>query len=198
MALGEPVAPEGEELVFFVPEPLPRGITVLHIGDSFAAALGRPLNRELTARGIRGVLEFETSTYIATWAIAKPIRRYLRRHRPDLVLITLGANELGAAHLERRAPLVRKLVRSLGDRPCVWIAPALWEGTRPDLLRVIEENCAPCAYLETNDLGVDIERTSDGIHPTREGGIRWAAAVIEWLERNPPIRADRRWVRLEP
>src|SRR5690606_1286511 len=144
------------------------------IGDSFAAALGRPLQRELARYGIRGALEFETSTYIGTWASAKPIRRYIRRHRPDLVLITLGANALGAARLERRAPLVRKLVRKLGDRPCVWIAPALWEGASPNLLRVIQDNCAPCVYLETNALGIAIERTADRIHPTREGGIRWA------------------------
>src|SRR5690606_33253455 len=118
---------------------------VLHIGDSFAGALGRPLNRELARRGVRGFLEYQTGTYIATWASIKPVKRYIARHRPDLVLITLGANELDVAHPERRAPLVRKLVRALGGLPCVWIAPPLWRGAKSKTLRVIRDNCAPCA-----------------------------------------------------
>jgi lysophospholipase L1-like esterase len=191
-------AASADDLVFLVPEALPEGMQVLHIGDSFAAVLGRPLNRELARRGVRGFLEYQTGTYIATWASAKPIKRYIQRYKPDLVLITLGANELDVARPERRARLVRKLVRSLGQRPCVWIAPPLWNGAKSEVLRVIEDNCAPCSYLDSTALVPDLERRNDAIHPSPEGGARWAGAVIAWLEEHPQVPTERRWVQLEP
>lgn len=187
-----------EDLVFMVPEALPEGMKVLHIGDSFAAVLGRPLNRELARRGVRGFLEYQAGTYIATWASFKPVRRYIARYKPDLVLITLGANELDVARPGDRARLVRKLVRSLGERPCVWIAPPLWRGAKSRVLRVIEDNCAPCAYLDSTALVPDLERRNDAIHPSPAGGARWASAVIAWLEEHPPVPAEARWVQLGP
>jgi len=168
------------------------------MGDSFAAVLGRPLNRELARRGVSGFLEYQTGTYIATWASSKPVRRYIARYAPDLVLITLGANELDVARPGDRARLVRKLVRSLGERPCVWIAPPLWRGAKSKVLRVIEDNCAPCAYLDSTELVPDLERRKDAIHPSPAGGARWASAVISWLEEHPPIATERRWVQLGP
>jgi lysophospholipase L1-like esterase len=197
-----PLDPDGpaasaDDLVFLVPEALPEGMKVLHIGDSFAAVLGRPLNRELARRGVRGFLEYQSGTYIATWASAKPVKRYIRRYDPDLVLITLGANELDVAHPERRARLVRKLVRALGQRPCVWIAPPLWRGAKGEVLRVIDDNCAPCTYLDSTQLVPDLERRKDAIHPSPAGGARWASAVIEWLEEHPRVATERRWVQLE-
>jgi hypothetical protein len=186
-----------DDLVFLVPEALPEGMKVLHIGDSFAAVLGRPLNRELARRGVRGFLEYQTGTYIATWASAKPVKRYIRRYKPDLVLITLGANELDVAHPEQRARLVRKLVRALGQRPCVWIAPPLWRGAKGEVLRVIEDNCAPCTYLDSTALVPELERRKDAIHPSPAGGARWASAVIGWLEAHPQIATEQRWVQLE-
>jgi lysophospholipase L1-like esterase len=196
----EPDGPSviADDLVFMVPEALPEGMKVLHIGDSFAGVLGRPLNRELARRGVRGFLEYQTGTYIATWASSKPVRRYVTRYEPDLVLITLGANELDVARPAARARLVRKLVRSLGERPCVWIAPPLWRGAKSRVLRVIEDNCAPCAYLDSTALVPDLERRKDAIHPSPEGGARWASAVIAWLEEHPPVATERRWVQLGP
>src|SRR5690349_18671856 len=53
------------------PVDLPKGTTILHIGDSFAGALGIDLDRELKAEGVRGILRYETATYIPTWAFGK-------------------------------------------------------------------------------------------------------------------------------
>lgn len=192
------VAAQVEDLVFLIPSALPEGATVLHIGDSFAGALGRQLNRELARRGVKGVLEFETGTYIATWASRRRLAAPLARYRPDLVLITLGANELDIARPESRAKVVRELVAILGGRPCVWIAPPLWEGAKADVLQVIEANCAPCAYLDSTRLVPNLERLPDKVHPSTSGRARWARAVITWLDEHPLGDAEPRWVSLEP
>lgn len=191
-------AAQAEDLVFLVPSALPEGATVLHIGDSFAGALGRQLNRELARRGVRGVLEFKTGTYIATWASKRRLAAPLARYRPDLVLVTLGANELDIARPKSRAKVVRKLVAALGGRPCVWIAPPLWEGAKADVLHVIEENCAPCVYLDSTRLVPDLERLPDRVHPSNAGRSRWAKAVIHWLDEHPIGDVEPRWVSLEP
>ena len=173
--------------------PLPGGTTVLHIGDSFAGALGIDLNRLLKAAGVRGVLRYETSTYIPTWAHGKELDRYLWQTRPDLVLVTLGANELEHPDPPQRIPTIQKLVRRLGDRPCVWVGAPLWEGARPDLLEVIRAACAPCLYLDSSALVPGLGRARDGIHPSMKARERWAEAVVDWLARHRVPDAERPW-----
>jgi lysophospholipase L1-like esterase len=160
---------------------LPRGTTVLHIGDSFAGALGIELNREFKEVGVRGILKYETATYIPTWAWGKDLEKYLSKYHPDLVMITLGANELEIADPAQRAPTIRHLVERLAGRPCVWVAPPLWRGARPALLDVIRESCAPCAYLDSSAVVPDLPRARDGIHPAMAARKAWAKAVVEWL-----------------
>jgi lysophospholipase L1-like esterase len=165
---------------------------VLHIGDSFAGALGLPLGRLLEERGVRSVLEFETASYIPTWAHQKDVRSLVRKYAPDLVLISLGANELEIMDPEQRAPTIQKLVAELEGRPCVWIAPPLWE-PRTGLLEVIRERAAPCRYLDTSAFVLDMERARDGVHPTMQAREDWARIVLDWLARERAAVPGRPW-----
>jgi lysophospholipase L1-like esterase len=179
-----PTAPEAE---------LPAGTTVLHIGDSFAGALGIDLNRELKQSGVRGVLKYETATYIPTWASSKDLPGYLERFRPDLVLITLGANDLEIPDPTVRIPTIHRLVSRLGGRSCVWVAPPLWKGARTALLEVIRESCAPCLYMDSSVVVPDLHRMRDHIHPTMEARKMWAKAVIGWLREHRNAHGERPW-----
>jgi lysophospholipase L1-like esterase len=172
---------------------LPAGTTVLHIGDSFAGALGIDLNRELKEAGVRGILKYQTATYIPTWASSKDLDGYLGRYHPDLVLITLGANELEIPDPAQRAPTIRRLVARLGSTPCVWVAPPLWPGARPALLDTIRASCAPCAYLDSSALVPDLPRARDHIHPSMEARRTWAKAVAGWLAAHRVPSADKAW-----
>lgn len=170
-----------------LPPPLPSGTTVLHIGDSFAGALGYELERELEVHGVDAILKYEKSTYIPTWAWKRELADYLGRYAPDLVLITLGANELGIGNPAQRAENVQRLVQRLEGRPCVWVGIPLWQGARPDLMEVIRDNCGPCVFLDSHALLPDLERARDRIHPSLAARSRWAQAVVAWLteRRNP-------------
>ncbi|HEX4474260.1 MAG TPA: SGNH/GDSL hydrolase family protein [Polyangiaceae bacterium] len=175
------------------PAPLPVGTTVLHIGDSFAGALGIDLDQEFKARGVRGVLKYETATYIPTWASNKDLDQYLTSFHPDLVLITLGANELTVPDPKVRIPTIHRLVARLGGRPCVWVAPPLWKGARPVLLDTIRQSAAPCLYLDSGALVPDLPRMRDGIHPSMPARKEWAKAVIEWLQAHRVENGARPW-----
>jgi lysophospholipase L1-like esterase len=161
-------------------EPLPKGTRVLQIGDSFAAALGGELSKLLRDAGLRSSLEFKTASYIPNWSYEGDVPKFVSSYRPDLVLITLGANEIEIPKPEERIKPIKHLVGTLGGRPCVWILPPLW---KPDtgLLKVIRENVAPCRYLDSNALVHDLPRGRDKIHPNAEGRQIWAKVVFDWL-----------------
>jgi lysophospholipase L1-like esterase len=175
------------------PAPLPEGTTVLHIGDSFAGALGIELNRAFKEAGVRGILKYQTSTYIPTWAWSKDLDTYLWSFHPDLVLVTLGANELEVPDPTQRIPAIQRLVKRIGDRPCVWVAPPLWQGARDALLSVLRDNVAPCVYLDSSEIVPDLERARDGIHPSMSARKIWARKMFDWLARHRSPTPDRPW-----
>ncbi len=172
---------------------LPKGTTVLHIGDSFAGALGIELNKVLEQAGVRSVLRFETSTYIPTWAFDKKLGQYLAQYKPELVLISLGANELQNPEPEKRIPLIRRLIERLGNRSCAWVAPVLWEGADKRLLEVIRANVAPCVYLDGNAFILHMPRARDKIHPSMDARPDWAGIVARWLAYHRKSIADNPW-----
>jgi len=165
---------------------------VLHVGDSFAGALGVPLARRLKEHGLRSVLEYQTASYIPTWASGNELTEYVVKYSPDLVLITLGANEFDLTNPEQRAHSVQRLVERLEGRPCVWISPPRWKKDT-GVLGVIEHNSAPCRFLDTDKIVHDLGRKSDKIHPNDEGREAWAEAVFEWLAREREGTAGRPW-----
>ena len=173
-------------------EPMPKGTRVLQIGDSFAAALGGELSKLFKDAGVRSTLEYKTASYIPNWSYEGDVPKFVSNYRPDLVLITLGANEIEIPKPEERIKPIKHLVSSLGGRPCVWIAPPLW---KPDtgLLQVIRDNVAPCRYLDSNALVHDLPRGKDKIHPNPEGRQIWAKIVFDWLARERQGSVTQPW-----
>jgi hypothetical protein len=177
------------------PPPLPKDTVVLHVGDSMADALGKSLNRELKQRGIKSYLEAKEATYIPQWAGYKmELAQHIIRRNPDLVIITLGGNETRMPDPSVRADAIKRLVKKIGDRPCLWIAAPLWPGLKSTgILEVIRDNCAPCRYVDTNAMISEMERTSDGVHPTIPERRRWAAFMIRWMLQNRKPDGKRPW-----
>jgi len=173
-------------------EPMPKGTRVLQIGDSFAAALGGELSKLFKEAGVRSTLEFKTASYIPNWSYEGDVPKFVSNYRPDLVLITLGANEIEIPKPDERIKPIKHLVSTLGGRPCVWIAPPLW---KPDtgLLKVIKDNVAPCRYLDSNALVHDLPRGKDKIHPSAEGRQIWAKIVFDWLAKERQGSATQPW-----
>ncbi|HWA75089.1 MAG TPA: SGNH/GDSL hydrolase family protein [Polyangiaceae bacterium] len=177
------------------PEPekaLPTGTLVLHVGDSFAAALGVPLAKRLKAAGLRNIVEFKTASYIPTWAFGPELKKFVTNYNPDLVLITLGANELEIPDPPQRVGAIKKIVATVGTKPCVWISPPLWKKDT-GLLEVIRENVGPCRYLDSDSLVHDLPRGPDKIHPSTEGREMWAEAVFSWLGKARDPQGPRPW-----
>jgi hypothetical protein len=179
------VGARGRVTLPFSPGVEPRGGWVLHIGDSFVhASLWQNLRPRFRSRGTEYVVEATTATYTTTWASSGALRKWLAR-RPSLVLVTLGANEADISAPEEHAYAVEAVSRKIAEAnaACVWIAPPMWKRDT-GILDVIHRNCAPCLFFDSDAVlgGLSAgERQSDGIHPNKRGGERWARAFWDWL-----------------
>ena len=168
---------------------------MLHVGDSMADALGKHLRRELLERGLKAPLKYKEATYIPQWAgYSMGFDQLIAQHDPDLVIITLGGNEVAMPDPTVRVPAIKTLVKKVGDRPCLWIAAPLWPGgPHSGILEVIRDNCAPCRYVDTNVLIPDLERLGAKVHPTIAERRRWAKFMIRWLRHNRDPEGERPW-----
>jgi hypothetical protein len=175
--------------------PPPVGTKVLHVGDSFAGALGIPLGKLLEDAGVKSILKHKDSSYLTTWAWEPDLEQEIWRYNPDLVVVTLGANELGIADPGQREKTVKKIVDTIGQRPCLWVAIPLWSERHNGLLEVIEKSAAPCVYYDTNREfdTAHMARIHDGIHPTNEARRQWAEAVFGYLLSHRQPRAGAPW-----
>lgn len=174
------------------PAPLPKGMKVLIIGDSFAEALGAGLKYMEKDTGIKAVLRGQKATFIPEWAGPnKGVAGMLIQEKPDLVLIALGGNELAMTTPDIRAPKVKELVGLLGTTPCVWVSPPLWGNKDNGLLEIIRKNSGPCRYFDSNTLVPNLPRGSDKIHPTVEGQRVWAKSFLEWVQRERDEKSEK-------
>jgi lysophospholipase L1-like esterase len=180
-SLPTPLEPNGSSTAPTAPA------VVLHIGDSTVGeggGLEKALEPRFRALGSKYVHDAWTGASIVTVAHDKRVRSLLAKYDPDLVIVTLGANDLFlpspstfAVHV---ATLARK-VSSLGavpdggapkTRACIWMGPPAWKKDT-GIVDVIRNNCQPCRFFDASL--VKLERIRDGVHPTDKGGETWAA-----------------------
>lgn len=175
------------------PAPPPRslkGKKVLHIGDSMVGGtfgLTRALEKKLTPEGAKLVRRTTVSESLNTFDKGPILRDALRDEKPDIVIVTLGANDVLSIHPEVYGGSVERIVKRIGDRECWWIGPpriktavATPSGKTSDLVlsEVIKGHAGGCHFFDSTSL--TIARASDGVHPSNPGGETWMDAF--WPE----------------
>lgn len=125
-------------------------------------------------------------SYIPEWAGGRMgLARYIAHYRPDLVIVSLGGNEIQIADPDSRAEPIRRIVRIIGERPCLWVGTPRWKALRHNtILEVIEANSAPCRFVDSDQIVPDMKTFGDGIHPTMAERGRWARVLVQWLQQN--------------
>lgn len=118
------------------------------------------------------------SSSTLSWARDHGLREAMYRYDPEVVLISLGSNELFDPNPERRAKAIQQIVSETRDRPCLWIGPPAWKKDK-GFLRVLEDNVGRCQYFDS--AGLKLDRMADGRHPSWTGSYDWAVAVWKVL-----------------
>ncbi|MFO0555238.1 MAG: hypothetical protein U0271_43070 [Polyangiaceae bacterium] len=159
---------------------MPPKTTVLHVGDSFVhSGLTQRLRELLEPLGVHYVVAAKQSTNTQDWA--KRLPQEVAAASPDLVIITVGGNEIGSKWLDVEGKQIDRMIAAVGDRPCVWTTPPLWM-EELGLFDTIAAHLGHCRFFETDRIvGQFIPRRNDKIHPTMEGGALWADKLFAWL-----------------
>jgi hypothetical protein len=156
------------------------GKVILHIGDSMVggqAGLNRGLEQKFKAAGAKKyVSDTIVSLGISSFAQQPRFKQALARHSPDIVIITLGANDVFVPHPETFQGHIESIVKKASAHECLWISPATWKKDS-GIVDMIKEHAAPCKFHDSRDM--DIPRACDRIHPTDKGGAIWADKVWE-------------------
>jgi hypothetical protein len=157
------------------PAPPPKHYkTVIHMGDSMVGGgLCKALAPKFKEEGTKFIRDVWESASIAMYDDSDRIPTMMKRWNPDLVLLTLGANDVFNDHPEYAIKHVESIVKKLGHRDCVWIGPPLWKGDK-GLVAMLKDHVAPCRFYDSQHLV--LARAGDGIHPTEKGGEVWADA----------------------
>ncbi len=147
---------------------------VLHVGDSMAPLVGYYLRPVFARSGATYVVLAEDSSSTLSWDNSRKLQEAVYEHEPDLVIVSLGSNELFEPTPARRRGAVRRLVEDVRGRACLWIGPPAW---KKDLgfVDMLRANLGHCRYFDSTALR--LPRMDDGRHPTWTGGHRWASAV---------------------
>lgn len=169
------------------------GRKVLQVGDSMVGGrygLTRALETKLSERGATIARFTKESESIPSFDRSSTLRDLVRRYDPDIVIVTLGANDAHVPHPEAYARNIESIVRRIGSRECWWIGPpSIAVGkTRigraddaPSLADVLREHMGGCRFFDSTAL--DLERLADRIHPSEHGAAVWAEAFWAELER---------------
>ncbi len=157
---------------------------VLHFGDSMVPLVGNYLRPWVEKQGGRYEIVSTSSSTTLSWAKQDTLKHELAELDPELVLISLGSNELFFVDdLAERGAAVRAIVQAVGERACLWIGPPAWAKDR-GFLDVLKDNLGSCRYFDSTVLPMD--RQEDGRHPTFGASYRWAIAVWERLGGDKP------------
>lgn len=177
-----PVAATAPEIDSGVDAGKPPPRSVLHVGDSMVGGFGgltKALETYFKPLGSKFKADWQTSVSIQTFARDKHFAELIAKNDPDLVIITLGANDMAAPFPKSLAPFIQAIAKKTAGRECWWLPPVPWSKDVA-LIPVIKENAAPCKVYDGSAL--KLSRGPDGIHPTDGGGQTWAKGFISAYE----------------
>ena len=111
------------------------------------------------------------------WARGSRLSDALRDYRPTFVFVVVGSSELTTRDVEKRAPAVRRILETIGERKLVWVGPPNWRSDT-GIGALLEREVGAQRYFRSLDLS--FERKRDGIHPTLASSQKWLDAVALW------------------
>lgn len=157
---------------------------IMIFGDSMLEWLSKRLCDYSMENGydLTSVMWYSSSTKL--WAETDTLEYFLNRIKPDYILLCLGSNELFVRDLPKREAYISTIVSKISHRPFVWISPPNW---KPDtgINELIIKAVGQDRYFDSRNL--ELERSSDHAHPTRDAAALWADTIASWLS-GPKVR----------
>jgi lysophospholipase L1-like esterase len=161
----------------------PKGpVTVIHVGDSFVASgFAQALKPKFAALGAKYIVNSQTSAYTTTLPRQVRLDSMLTVHKPVMVILTIGANEMAMPIPSQHAHAVKNLAKLASGTQCVFTIPPPWDDKETGILDILAKESAPCRVFDARPIASTIARGPDKMHPSPKGGETWANAFWTFL-----------------
>ena len=154
----------------------PKRADVLLVGDSLAFGLGPPLKKLSKARGHEVIVNARGGTTARQWLGEHWFAATLARHRPEVLLVSLGTNCRRPERPVFGDDVAGLLALVPEETRVIWLFPpsSMWFSTQ-----YIRDGLAKNA-VEVIEAGA-LQLNKDRVHPTIRGNLRWARALVSKL-----------------
>lgn len=165
-----------EELVQTKVDSMPQVLFIF--GDSMTFNLALRLAQYAKQNGhILTSVNWDSSN-TKIWAEHDTLAYYLAKVKPTHIFISLGSNELYIKNPDSRMPYVKKILEVIDTIPYTWIGPPNWKEDS-GINDMLEKTCKPKSFFRS--AGMEFERKSDHIHPTRKSSALWIDSIMRWI-----------------
>lgn len=158
-----------------------RNAKILHIGDShvsrgFTAGLARHLRSVGAQYEPKGWIGSRTKS----WVVSGKARRLMESFHPNVVIVTLGTNEMGCRTPASHISWIRALVNKIGNRTCYWVGPPPLLEDAHGYNELVRKEVSPCRFFDSRVL--EVKRKPEGVfHLSRNEGEVWAELIWKWM-----------------
>lgn len=158
-----------------------RARNVLIVGDSEACAVSYYVKETVkalndAAQEPRDSVDVvcKGGTVVQYWGGGGHFREALSSHpKTDSVLVFLGTNHYGST----ATPPVKPMLDLVTDHKldCLWVGNTAVKGKHWPINDIMRDAVSPtCSYFDSEAASISL---ADGVHPTKEGAIRWIKLV---------------------
>jgi hypothetical protein len=167
---------------------------VLHTGDSMVGGgLAWTLGPMIKADGSQYFREVVESGPIQEFAQNEKLPKWLSQYKPDLVILSLGANHVphfqGIDLDKELSPYVAKIEKRLEKFDCIWFAPPLWKPEKQAPFNAwLKDHVKHCKWYDGSHL--EISRRVDHIHPDEAGGKVLAEDFFKFMKGQDPYKGQ--------
>lgn len=168
---------------------------ILLVGDSLAVGLTNPLREIAAARGDDLISDATTGTTARQWVSAGRLGADVLAHDPDIVLVSLGTNDMKADQ-SNFANDVTALVDAAAGASVRWIGPPAMPFdagiVRSTLTSVLGSRGVPVFPSDSRSY----PRAADQIHMPPSGYAAWALdlSAAGYLDRQVPSSNKAKWI----
>lgn len=152
--------------------------TILLTGDSMSECLLHGIRKYAKSSGHRLRFMPWYGSNLKWWAQSDTLDKAIKRHKPNLIILTLGGNELQIKNIWDREPFLQTILKKMDGTKYLYISTPNW---RKDygLTEMVAANVPEGQFYNSTTL--KLARRKDGAHPTLAASYVWADSVASWI-----------------
>lgn len=152
---------------------------ILFFGDSMVEGLKLRMDDYAEANGYKLTSVVWYSSTTQTWAETDTLSYFIDIVQPTYIMVCLGANEQFVKNVESRKAYINRIIHLIGPTPYIWIGVPAWKEDT-GINQLTQTMVGKGRYFDSRSL--ELERSSDHIHPTFPAAAFWMDSIARWME----------------